>query len=72
MGKLTIAEAILLRAYRLEAEDAPIVFIVMALIVERGVLFAGFEKVSRYRTSAGIEVDFIEYANRELVVINRL
>jgi len=44
---------------------------VTALIVERGVLLAGFEKVSRYRTSAGIEVDFIEYAKRELVVINR-
>ncbi len=68
----TVAEAIILRAYRLEAEDASIVFIVTALIVKRGVLFGGFEKVSRYRTSVGVVVDFIEYAKRELVVTNRL
>ena len=71
MGKLTAAEAILLRAYRLKAKDALIAISVDDFNIERGVLFGGFEKVSWYRTSAGIEVDFIEYTKRELVLISR-
>jgi len=71
MGKLTAAEAILLRAYRLKAKDALIAISVDDFNIERGVLFGGFEKVSRFRTSAGVVVDFIEWVKRGLVLTNR-
>jgi len=59
VGKWTIAEAILLRAYCLKAENALIVFRIDGFNIERGILFGGFEKVSRFRTFARAEFDFI-------------